>query len=122
MATPMRRQRVAEQIRQELSSIIQHDIRDPRKGWVTVTRVEMSSDLCYARVFISILGDEEAQQASWAVLERAVAYMRGELGRRIRRLRQIPELQLKHDDSLEHSQRVMDILRDTPIPPESEES
>ncbi len=111
MVRPLRRERVTELIHHELGDIIQREVRDPRLGWVTVTRVEMSSDLCYAKVFISILGgDERAQQHSLRILERAGAFIRTELGRRIR-LRQTPELQFKLDHSLEHSQRVMDLLR-----------
>ena len=112
MAQPLRRERVTELVHHELGDIIQREVRDPRLGWVTVTRVEMSPDLRYARVFVSVLGgDEQAHRHSLTVLERAGAFIRTELGRRIR-LRMTPELQFKLDHSLEHSQRIMDLLRE----------
>jgi len=112
LAGPLRRERVTELVHHELSDIIQREVRDPRLGWVTVTRVEMSPDLCYAKVFVSILGgDERAHQNSLRVLERAGAFIRAELGRRIR-LRQTPELHFKLDHSIEHSQRVMELLNE----------
>jgi len=112
LARPLRRERVTELVHHELGDIIQREVRDPRLGWVTVTRVEMSPDLCYAKVFVSVLGgDERAQRLSLRILERAGAFIRTELGRRIR-LRQTPELHFKLDRSLEHSQRVMEILNE----------
>ena len=118
MASPLRRERVAEEIRAELSEILQHEMRDPRMGWVTVTRVEMSPDLAYAKVFVSIYGSESDQAVSFRVLERAAGFIRAELGRRIR-LRQTPELHFRTDDSIEQSQRIQDLLNRTPIPPET---
>lgn len=117
MAKPLRRERVTELVHHELSDIIQREVRDPRLGWVTVTRVEMSPDLCYAKVFVSVLGgDERAHRQSLRILERAGAFIRTELGRRIR-LRQTPELHFKLDHSLEHSQRVMEILNEISAAP-----
>jgi len=116
VASPMRRERVAEQILHELGDIVQNGIHDPRKGWVTVVRVEMSPDLCYARAFVSVYGDEEAKRAALAVLERAARFVRGEIGRRVR-LRQTPEITFLLDQSIEQGQRIQDILRETPIPP-----
>jgi len=121
MAKPLRRERVAEEIRAELSEILQHQMRDPRLGWVTVTRVEMSPDLAYAKVFVSVYGPEADQAATFQVLERAAGYIRSELGRRIR-LRQTPELHFRTDDSIEQSQRIQDLLKRTPIPPETPEA
>jgi len=117
LAKQLRRDRVGEQIHHEISDIIQQEIRDPRLGWVTVTRVEMSPDLCVAKVFVSIYGDDTKQSESIKVLDRAASFIRSELGRRVR-LRLTPEVHFKLDRSLEHSQRIMDILRDTEIPPE----
>jgi len=116
VAKPVRRARVAEQVHHELSEILQREMNDPRVGWVTVTRVDMSSDLCHAKVFVSVFGDEKTQETSLRVLQRATAHVRGQLGRRLR-LRQVPELQFKLDHSLEHGQRIMDILKETEIPP-----
>lgn len=111
MANPVRRERVAEQIHQELGILIQGDLRDPRLGWTTVTHVEMSPDLAYAKVFVSVLGDDAVQESSLEVLHRARSFLRGQLGRRVR-LRTVPELQFRLDHGLEHSQRIMDILNE----------
>jgi ribosome-binding factor A len=117
VASPLRRERVAEQIREVLSDIVQHELNDPRMGWVTITRVEMSPDLSSAKVFVSIYGPEREQTASLKVLEHALGFIRAELGRRIR-LRQTPELHFRPDDSIQQSQRIHDLLKRTPIPPE----
>lgn len=117
----MRRERVAEQIRQELSDILQNEIRDPRRGWMTVVRVEVSPDLCYARAGVSVLGDERAKREALDVLARASGFIRGEIGRRMR-LRQTPEIHFVLDESIELSQRIQDVLRETPIPPPEEEA
>ncbi len=121
MAKQLRRDRVAEQIHHEISDIIQQQIRDPRLGWVTVTRVEMSSDLSVAKVFVSVSGKEADPAESIGVLDRASRYVRSELGHRVR-LRLTPEVHFKLDRSMEQSQRIMEILRDTDIPPETEET
>lgn len=119
MANPVRRQRVGEQIRAELSDVIQHELRDPRRGWITVTHVEMSPDLRHARVRISVLGDDAAKETSLKILQRAAGFLRGAVGKRVH-LREVPELQFVLDESIEHSQRILDLLRQTEIPAETE--
>jgi ribosome-binding factor A len=114
-----RHQRLAERILHEVSDIIQHRMKDPRKGWVTVTRVILSEDMRSARVYLSFLGDsksENSEDISFRILRRAGGFIRTELGRRIR-LRHVPELHFKIDHSIENSQRVMNILRDLHTPP-----
>ncbi len=117
MAAPLRRERVASQIRDELSDIVQHELCDPRVGWTTVTRVEMSPDLCHAKVFISVYGDEEARKQTFEALARAAGFIRRELGRRVR-MRVTPEIHWKADESFELSHRVGEILKTIHIPPE----
>ena len=75
--------RVADLVKQEVSQIIQHEMKDPRIGFVTVTSVEVSIDLRHARIYFSVLGSEADQKASLAGLERARGYIRTQLGRRI---------------------------------------
>lgn len=103
--------RVGEQIKKELSQIIQQEIKDPRIGFVTVTGVEMSGDLQIAKVFVSIFGEEEEKKETLAALEKATGYMRSEIGKRIR-LRYIPELTFTIDESLEHSEHINKLLND----------
>lgn len=103
--------RVGEQIKKELSQIIQQEIKDPRIGFVTVTAVEMSGDLQIAKVFVSIFGKELEKEQSLAALEKAKGYMRSEIGKRIR-LRHIPEITFAVDQSLEHSDHINKLLSD----------
>ncbi len=106
--------RVGEQIKKELSQIIQQEIKDPRIGFVTVTTVEMSGDLQIAKVFVSVFGNPDEKQQTMAALEKATGYMRSEIGKRIR-LRYIPELIFVMDESLEHSEHINRLLNDVHI-------
>jgi ribosome-binding factor A len=114
---PQRRERLQEQLLRDLSDIVQNRLRDPRRGWMSITRVDLSSDLSFARVYVSVMGTEKEQEAGMSVLEAAKTFVRGELGRRLR-VRVVPELQFRLDRSLEASQRVMRLLDELEIPPE----
>jgi ribosome-binding factor A len=103
--------RIGEQIKKELSQIIQQEMKDPRVGFVTVTGVEVTSDLQMAKVFISIWGDSEEKEQSWASLEKAKGYLRSEIGRRIQ-MRHTPELIFAIDESLAHSQHITQLLHE----------
>jgi ribosome-binding factor A len=86
-----RPERVAEQIREEVSQIILGDMRDPRVELVTVTDVRMSPDLRHARVFVTSMGNEQQVRESLAALKAAAGFIRRELGSSLR-LRYTPEL------------------------------
>ncbi len=101
--------RVAETIRRELSLILDQRMEDPRVVMATVTRVEMSHDLKYAKVFVSLLGDEDEQRASLELIRKAVKFIRGELAYRLR-LRSVPELRFILDDSAENYIRISKVL------------
>jgi ribosome-binding factor A len=103
--------RVGEQIKKELSQIVQRELKDPRIGFVTVTAVEMSGDLQQAKVYVSIFGQTEEKEQTLIALEKAKGYMRSEIGKRIR-LRYIPELSFVSDESLEHSEHINKLLSD----------
>jgi ribosome-binding factor A len=107
----VRRARLREQFRKEVSAILQREMRDPRIGFVSVTDVELSMDMRHAKVFISILGDAEAKAKTMATLGNAQGFVRKELGRRIR-LRYIPEILFKLDESIERGVRVQRLLRE----------
>ncbi len=108
---PSRRlKQVADLLREELSRLLEREVKDPGLGFVTLTGVEPSPDLRHARVYFSVLGDEEAVQQSQAALERAAGFLRRELGRRLT-LRQVPELHFVLDRSGERAQRISDLLR-----------
>lgn len=107
----IRASRVGEQIRQEFSQILQQEMKDPRIGFVTVTKVEMSRDLQVAKVYLSIFGSADEKEVSLTGIEKAKGFIRTELGRRIQ-LRHVPELQFVIDESLEYSEQINKLLRD----------
>lgn len=103
--------RLRELFKEETSAILQRQMKDPRIGFVSVTDVELSADLRHAKIFVSILGDADAKSQTMAGLESAQGFIRTELARRIR-LRRIPEVLFKLDDSIERGARVERLLRE----------
>ncbi len=111
-------ERLAEQIREQVAEIIGRDLKDPRIGFVTVTRVRPSADLRSARVYVGVLGDAPERDETLGRLRRATGFVRRELGRRIR-LRHTPELSFHYDSGLDASDRIVELLaQNPPIPPE----
>ena len=101
--------RVGDQMRAVLAELVQHDVQDPGVGFVTVTEVRMSSDLQYATVFVSVMGDGEAEVQSLASMRRAAPFLRSEVGKRLR-LRHTPELRIQLDQTLAQSDRIEELL------------
>jgi ribosome-binding factor A len=97
--------KVAEEIRREASKIVQDELRDPRLGFTTVTRVELTPDLRFARIFFSVYGHEKQWEDTLDALESASGFIRRELGHRLQ-LRFVPEIVFKSDHSAEHSIRI----------------
>jgi ribosome-binding factor A len=106
-----RARRVAEEIKKELSQIIRSEMKDPRMGFLSVTDVEISADLRVAKVFVSIMGSEKEQALSMGILQRAVGFLRTELGKRIR-LRYTPELSFHLDSSIAQGAKIDKLLRE----------
>jgi ribosome-binding factor A len=106
-----RTDRLDSQIRAELMDLIQRDMKDPRIGFATVTRVETARDLGSARVWVSVLGTPEEQETAVKALTAAAPWLRRQLGERLT-LRHIPQLAIRHDDSIESGDRVLRILRE----------
>ena len=104
-----RRQRLGDQLRVELADLIQHELRDPRVGFVTVTEVRMSPDLTHARVYVSIFGDDERTEESFAALNGAKGFLRSRIGKRMK-LRHVPELRFMIDETLDTSDRIESLL------------
>jgi ribosome-binding factor A len=100
---------VAEEIQHIVSYLIQRELKDPRLGFVTVTRVEVSRDLKYARVFVSVMGTPEEQKDSMAALNSARGFVRHEVATRLT-TRSVPEVQFKLDRGLEYSDRINRLL------------
>ena len=105
-----RSDRVGELVSEEVSRIIQFDLKDPGLGFVTVTGVEMGQDLKRAVVYVSVYGDEEQGKKSIEALERASGYIRREMGRKIN-LKYTPELSFRHDPTREHASRIETLIR-----------
>lgn len=104
-----RAEKVEQFIKEELSEILQREVKDPRIGFVSVTDVEVSVDLRHARIFVSVLGDQDAKTATMAGLESALGYIRRELGQRLQ-MRYTPDITFKLDESIERGSRVMKLL------------
>ena len=103
--------RVNEQIRRELTSLLQRDVRDPRIGVVTITAVETSPDLYHAKVFYSVMGPEEERASAEEGLRAAAGYLRTEIGRRMH-IRRAPELHFTYDDTLQHAMHIERLLKE----------
>ena len=99
-----RSERLAGEIRDEVARMVASDLKDPRLGFITVTRVELTPDLRYARVYVGALG-EDAGGESLAVLRRAAGFVKREIGRRLR-VRFAPEIDFRYDRGLEATERV----------------
>ncbi|PWA13546.1 30S ribosome-binding factor RbfA [Pueribacillus theae] len=106
-----RANRVAEQIKQELTEIIDRRLKDPRIGFVTITGVEVTGDLQQAKVYFTVLGDEEKKAATLEALEKASGFIRSEIGSRIR-LRKTPELLFLFDESINYGNRIEKLISD----------
>jgi ribosome-binding factor A len=104
-----RADRVKHLIQQEISRILQLDVKDPRVKFVTVTNVRLTSDLRDAKVFVSSLGDMAEREALLTGLSRATSYVRGELGRRLK-LRYTPTIEFLFDDSYDKQERILSLL------------
>ena len=116
-----RADRVGDAVRHELADILLRKIKDPRVGFVTMTRVELSDDLRHARIFVSIMGDEAAKKETMKGLRSACPFIRGELGKRLK-MRSTPELAFLIDDSIERGDRMLDTLRKLKIDEEDGDS
>ena len=86
------------------------DVHDPGIGFITLTRVQVSPDLQIARVFYTSLGDPKARKETAKALERATPFLRRQIGGRLR-LRRVPEIEFRFDESIEHQNRIEEILR-----------
>ena len=119
-----RTERLGEEIREEVAQLIAGELKDPRIGFVTVTRVDVTPDLRTARVYVGVLGTEKQRQATLTALKQASGFLRRALGQSVR-LRHTPELVFHYDEGLEASNRVAELLaeigRAAPAPGEPED-
>lgn len=125
-----RKQRLQESLRTELSDVIRREMRDPRfrNGLLSITEVEVTQDLKHATVYVSVLGNAEAQQEELKALRGASYVLREELKRR-RVFINVPDLSFKYDDAIERGNQMFELLQRVkqedearPKPPEAEEA
>jgi ribosome-binding factor A len=111
MSVPGRRtDRLGHEIRVELAELISREVKDPRIGFATVTRVELSADLHHAQVFVSVLGSPKEQERSIEGLTSAAGFLRHEIGHRLA-LRRVPELAFILDRSIEAGEKIEILLQ-----------
>jgi len=107
----VRANRVAEQMKKDLGEIVNQKLKDPRIGFLTITDVDVTNDLQQAKIYVSVLGDEEDKEQTLAALDNASGFIRSEIGRRIR-LKKVPEIQFLFDEAFEYGTKIDAILRD----------
>ncbi len=109
-----RSEKLAESVKKEMSSLLNQNVRDPRLKMITVTSAEVSGDLRYVKVYISVLGDEAEEKRALTALDKAKGFFRSELSKKIR-VRYMPELLFKIDHSIQSGTRIMELLREVKV-------
>lgn len=107
----MRANRVSEEIKKVIGDIITRKLKDPRVGFVTITDVEVTGDLQQAKIFLTVLGDQQEEEETLAGLEKAKGFIRSEIGKHIR-LRKTPEILFEIDQSIETGNRIERLIHD----------
>lgn len=116
-----RRRQVGDLLRDEISFLIQRGLKDPRIGFTSITRVDVSPDIRYATVYVSVLGTDEEQSETLVALNSASGFIRHELGPKLT-MRSIPMVSFRLDRSMEHAENVARLLREIDLPPETDAS
>ena len=106
-----RSQRIQELLLEEISKLLQSGLKDPRIGFTTLTRVEVSDNLKHAKIFISVMGSEKEKSETLEVLKKATGFIRNSLGKNLY-LRYLPELEFKKDENAEHVEKITRIIND----------
>ncbi len=102
--------RLAETIKKEVSDILRNNVKDPRVGFVTITDVEVSGDKRHAKVYFSVMGDQQDRKSTQRALSSASGFIRNELGQRLT-LRYTPELEFYLDESLDEGIKIQQLLQ-----------
>jgi ribosome-binding factor A len=105
-----RADRLGHEIRVELAELISRQVKDPRIGFATVTRVEMTADLHHARVYVSVLGSLEEQESTIEGLSSAAGFLRHEIGHRLP-LRRVPDMVFILDHGAEAGEKIELLLQ-----------
>lgn len=107
----LRAERVGEQIKKELADIFTREMKDPRVQFVTVTDVEVTGDLQQAKVYVTVLGEEEDREETLQALRKARGFLRKEIGNRVH-LRKTPEIFFEFDESIAYGNRIEKLLKE----------
>src|SRR5437660_9317401 len=111
MSQGSRTARVGDQIRSEIAQLLAREVHDPGIGFVTITRVTVTPDLQHARIHYTALGDDKARASTAKALGRAAAFLRRQIGSRLR-LKRVPELEFHYDESIAGQDRIEQLLND----------
>jgi ribosome-binding factor A len=111
MSQGSRPDRVGEELRVELSTLLMREVHDPGIGFITLTRVQVTPDLQQARVYYTTLGDDRARRDTARALKRAAPFLRRRIGTAIR-LKRVPELEFIFDKSIEQQDRIEQLLQE----------
>ncbi|MBT4389252.1 MAG: 30S ribosome-binding factor RbfA [Nitrospina sp.] len=114
-----RSQRIQELILEEISKIVQSGLKDPRIGFATVTKVELSDNLKHAKIFISVMGSEQEKTDTLEGLQSAKGFIRNTLGKNLY-LKFLPELEFRRDDNADHVEKISRILNELHSEPGSQ--
>ena len=111
MAQGFRPDRLGDQIRTEISELLAREVHDPGIGFVTITRVSVTSDLQIARVYYTTMATDQARKDTARALTRATPFLRRQIAGRLR-LRRVPELEFRFDQTVEQHERIERIIQE----------
>lgn len=106
----VRQRKVADRIHGLVSNVLDRKIKDPDKGFVTITHVKMSGDLRIASIYFTVLGDEDEKERSLEALNRAKNFIRSEIAHELN-MRFVPELRFFVDDTMEYARKIDELLK-----------
>ena len=115
-ARPPRTERVAEQLRQEISQLMLTEMKDPRVRMASISAVKVAPDMRSARLMVSAVGNERERHAVVVALRHAEGYLRGRLGERLENLKTAPRLSFELDESIAYSVHISSMLRELAVP------
>ena len=112
MPNPHRQEKLGELFAVELSDLLRTRVKDPRVGFASITRVDVSGDYRHAKIYVSVLGSEEERADTIKALKHATGFLRHELASRVT-LRYMPEIVFKLDTSIEQGSRILELIRES---------
>jgi ribosome-binding factor A len=115
-ARPPRTERIAEQLRQEISQLMLTEMKDPRVRMASISGVKVAPDMRSARLMVSAVGEERERHAVVVALRHAEGYLRGRLGERLENLKTAPRLRFELDESIAYSVYISSMLRELETP------